>query len=355
MDHKIKWGVIGCGGIANKRTIPGMLLAENAALAAVMDINAALANEVGEKYRASAVCTSVEELLRQDIDAVYIATPVFLHKDQAIAAMRAGKHVLVEKPAGIDSAEIEAIKQVSREEHVKLGVGMLMRFHSQHQKMKELIADGKLGEIVSMRAQWAFWYPDMEGNWRQNKKLSGGGALMDVGVHCIDLLMYISGLKADCVSAFCDTQTFRYHVDDHAGVFMRMNQGAHAYVDVSFNIPEQAAIPRVEIYGTKGSMIAENTCQQETGGTVKVTLLKETGGSDAEAFFLDPAEGNLYTREIESFSRAIAADTAFEAPIEDALAVQNVIDAAYRSSECGRSVDLQVSFGRSAFCCAHRQ
>ena len=85
---KIKWGVIGCGGIADRRTIPGMLKAENTALVAVMDQNISLSKAIGEKYNVACVCESVAELLKQDIDAVYIATPVFCHKEQAIAAMR---------------------------------------------------------------------------------------------------------------------------------------------------------------------------------------------------------------------------------------------------------------------------
>lgn len=335
--ERIKWGVIGCGGIAKARTIPGILEAEHAVLTAVMDVNPEIAKEVGEKYGASAVCTSVEELLQQDIDAVYIATPVFLHKEQAVAAMRAKKHVLVEKPVGVNLMEVEELQRVAREEQVKLGVGMLMRFHSQHQKMRRLIADGKLGDIVSMRAQWAFWYPDMEGNWRQNKKLAGGGALMDVGVHCIDLLLYISGLKADCVTAFCDTQTFKYNVDDNVGLLLRMNQSAHAYVDVNFNIPHQAARTKVEIYGTRGSLIAEGTFQAD--GMVKVTLQDEEG-LGFKTYLLDPPEGNLYAKEIESFSRTIVSDENPEVGIEDALEVQRVIEAAYRSSECGECVKV---------------
>lgn len=100
--RKVKWGVIGCGGIAKRRTIPGMCLVENAELTAVMDVNLPAAKQVGETFGAAVVCKSTEELIAQDIEAVYIATPVFAHKEQAIAAMRAGKHVLVEKPAGLN-------------------------------------------------------------------------------------------------------------------------------------------------------------------------------------------------------------------------------------------------------------
>ena len=335
---KVKWGVIGCGGIANERTIPGMLLADNTELVAVMDINPTLAKEVGKKYQVPNVCTSVDDLLKQDIDAVYIATPVFLHKEQASTAMRAGKHVLVEKPVGVNLAEVEQLYQVSKDENVKIGAGMLMRFHSQHQQMKELIAAGKLGDIVSMRAMWAFWYPEIEGSWRQKKDLSGGGALMDVGVHCLDLLQYISGLKTVGVSAFCDTQTFRYEVDDNASLMLRMENGAHLHIESNFNIPSQVTPNRIEIYGTKGSLLAEGTFRQVSDGSVQVHLLGED--SVRISYQLEPAEGNMYTREIESFSNAILNDSEPLVGIRDAYEVQRIIEAAYQSSQSGTYVVL---------------
>lgn len=256
---KVRWGVIGCGGIADRRTIPGMLMAENAELVAIMDVNASVAAKVGEKYEISQVCETVEELLRKDIEAVYIATPVFCHKEQAMMALRAGKHVLIEKPVGMSSREAYELRDIAQEKHVKLGVAMMMRFHTHHYAVKQLIAEGKLGDIVSMRAQFSCWYPEMEGSWRQNKKLGGGGALMDLGVHCIDLLQYITDTKVCGVTALCETITFGYEVDDSASLLLKMNNGAHAYVDVNFNIPDSAAQSRLEIYGTKGSIIADGT------------------------------------------------------------------------------------------------
>ena len=107
---KVKWGVIGCGGIAKRRTIPGMVLAPNAELVAVMDASPAAAEAVKEEFGAKYAFTSYEDLLALDeIDAVYIASPVFAHKEQAFAAAKAKKHILLEKPLGLtleDSIEI---------------------------------------------------------------------------------------------------------------------------------------------------------------------------------------------------------------------------------------------------------
>ena len=338
---KIKWGVIGCGGIADRRTLPGMMLADNAELVAVMDANKDVAEKVKEKYHAKYAFDNFESLLALDeIQAVYIASPVFCHKEQALAAAKAKKHILVEKPIALTCEDSREIMECCQREGVKMGVGLMMRFHSYHQEMKKLIAQGKLGDIVSMRAQLTCWYPDMPGNWRQNKALSGGGALMDMGIHCIDLLQYITGLRATQVAGFTGTQTFRYNADDSAAIVMKMRNGAFAYVDANFNIPDAAAKCKLEIYGTKGSIMAEGTISQVEGGDVSILISDDSLGYDAAQdrgeltpVKLDVPLGNMYTKEIESFGRAIINDTEPEITAEDAIDVQRIVECAYRASE----------------------
>jgi len=320
-----------------------MMLSENSELVAVMDTNYEAAVKTKEEFGAKYAFATVEEVLNLDeIDAVYIATPVFCHKEQAIAAAKAKKHILLEKPMGLkveDSAEIAA---VCKEQGVKLGVGLMMRFSAYHQKMKELIADGVLGDIVSMRAQLTCWYPDIPGNWRQNKATSGGGALMDMGIHCIDLLQYISGTKADTVSCFAQTQTFSYSADDSAALLMKMDNGATAFVDANFNIPDNAARCRIEFYGTKGSILAEGTISQVESGKIELTTSDDTAGYNAqqnreqnEAGLVEVVTGNMYEKEISSFANAILNDTEPEITAEDAIFVQTIVEKAYAASEKG--------------------
>ena len=338
---KIKWGVIGCGGIADRRTIPGMMLADNAELIAVMDANGEVAEKVREKYNAKYAFDNYEELLALDeIDAVYIASPVFCHMEQATAAAKAKKHILLEKPMALTADESAEIAAVCEKEGVKLGVGLMMRFHAYHQEMKKIVAAGKLGDIVSMRGQLTCWYPDIPNNWRQNKALSGGGALMDMGIHCIDLLQYITGLKATEVTGFAGTQTFSYNADDSAAIVMKMENGALAMVDSNFNIPDAAAKCKLEIYGTKGSIMAEGTISQVEGGDVSVLISDDSLGYDAAQnrdelvpVKLDVELGNMYTKEVESFGRAILNDTEPEITAADAIFVQTIVERAYAASD----------------------
>ena len=335
---KIKWGVIGCGGIADRRTIPGMMLTSNCELVAVMDTNYEVAQKVAAKYGAKIATADYREILANDeIEAVYIASPVFCHKEQAIAAAKAKKHILLEKPIGINFAETREIIAACRREKVKLGVGFMMRYSSYHMAMKDISASGTIGEIVSMRGQLTCWYPDMENCWRQNKALSGGGALMDMGIHCIDLLQYISGLSAVECRGYVQTQTFNYNVDDSASVVMKMENGATAYVDANFNIPDAAARCPLEFYGTRGSIIANGTLAQNDTGNVEILVCPEDKGYDAqqdrstvEPLELNVTFGNMYTRELEAFAKAIIDGTEPPVNAKNTLLTHKIIDTIYR-------------------------
>lgn len=343
---KVKWGVIGAAGIADRRTIPGMILAKNAELTAVMEINKELAEKISAKYNVEKAYDNVDDLLSdKEINAVYIASPVIFHKEQAIKAARAKKHLLIEKPVALSTVEGKEVLKICKEEGVLAATGFMMRFHAYHQKMKEIIKDGKLGQVVSCRGQLTCWYPDMPGNWRQQKHSSGGGALMDMGVHCIDLLQYITGSNAKKVAALTGTKTFGYEVEDSASLIFETESGTYCYVDSNFNIPDAAARCRLEIYGTKGSMLAEGTIGQVEGGRLEVVLSDDSLGYDAKQSRVDvePVEikvefGNLYTKEIESFSTTVLEGGVPEVPVEDALQVQKVVESAYKSSSEGRFI-----------------
>lgn len=347
---KIKWGVIGCGGIADRRTLPGMMLSDKVELVAVMDANEAVAQNCKEKYGAKYAFKNYEDVLALDeIDAVYIASPVFFHKEQAIAAARAKKHILLEKPVALTVTDAEEIKRECEANNVKISIGFLMRFHGYHQKIKEIIAEGKIGEIVSMRGQFTCWYPDIEGAWRQKKALSGGGALVDMGIHVIDLMHYLTGLRAVEVAAFNQTQTFSYEVDDSSNLIMKMNNGSVAYVDSNFNIPDAASVAKLEIYGTKGSIVASGTLAQAEVGDVKILISDDSLEYDANqvrgelsAVSLEGTPlGNMYTKEVEGLCDAIANDSEVPVSVESAIYNQRVVEAAYKSSESKAFVTVE--------------
>ena len=345
---KVKWGVIGAGGIADRRTIPGLLLANNAALVAVMDTRKELAETVAKKHGAAYSYDKEADLLeRSEIDAVYIASPVAFHYEQTKMAVQYGKHILLEKPLALTIKEGEELIDLCKKQQLLLASGFMMRFHAYHVKAKELIADGVIGTVVSARAQLTCWFPDMPGTWRQSKATSGGGALMDMGVHCIDLLQHIICDKVESVSALVGTKTFAYDVEDSATVLLKFKKGAYATVDTNYNIPDNAAECRLEIYGTKGSILASGTISQVEGGNLRLLLFDDTEYSAIQdrtstgEVIVDVTFGNMYTKEIESFGESISSGAPIVVTAEDALQVQKVVEAAYLSAKESRLVNVE--------------
>jgi len=337
--NKVRWGIIGSGGIAQKRTIPGMLLARNAECNAVMDINETVVKAVQEKFQIPRAFTSLEALLaQQDIDAVYIATPLFCHKEQVLQAAKAGKHILLEKPMGLNCEECEDIRNFCEEKNVKLGIGFMMRFHAAHQEAKKLIEEGCIGEVVSAYAKFNCWFPVSNRERQQTKAFCGGGAMMDMGIHCIDLLQYMTGLRADRVTAMCGNQIFAYpDVEDAASAVLKMNNGAMFVIEANFNIPDEIGGCKFEIYGTKGSIVAESTIGQTETGTVRFCSMDE-----AEKGFVtvEYESGNMYTKEIEAFSDAVADDGEIPVTAGEGLFNQRIVEVIYESQAKGIHITL---------------
>jgi len=348
--NKLRWGVIGAGGIADRRTIPGMMMAEHAELVAVMEIDPEHAEQLRQKYHAKRAYVSEAELLADpEVDAVYIASPVVMHAKQARMAAEAGKHILLEKPIGMTSEEGQQVLDHCAEKNVKIAAGLMMRFGAHANNMKAAIADGKIGQVVSGYSQFTLWLPDQANNWRQVKEKSGGGCMMDMGVHTIDLVEYISGMRVTQVASLNETITFHYNVEDTSTVLLRLENGAQYVVQTNFNIPDEAARWRLEFFGTKGRLMGDTMIGQDDGGTLNAVFLDENSAYDAAqvhadsaGIWLDGQFGNLYTREIDSFSMSVLYDEPLIAPASDALHIQRIMEAAYLSTLEKRIIDIET-------------
>lgn len=336
---KIKWGCIGCGGIADRRTLPGMMLSDIAELVAVFDTNPEATARCKEKYGAKYGCATPEELLAIDeIECVYIASPVFCHLEQVKMAADAGKAILLEKPMGLTTEDAIAMKEYCEKKGVLLGVGFLMRFASFHQKMREYVQAGKLGQIVSMRGRLDCWYPKIEGAWRQQLATSGGGSMMDMAIHCVDLLQYITGLKGVEVTGFIGNQVHEYESEDGGSFTVLMDNGAFMSVDANFNAPYSRC--EVEIIGTDGGLFAEGTVGQVEGGNLRfITADKETCEATVEN--IEVELGNMYTKEIDAFSVAYAEGSKV-APVtaDDAILNQKIIEVGYKAAKERRALKV---------------
>ena len=341
----VGWGVIGACGIADRRTIPeGLHPSPECDLVGVMDLEADATAAVAAKYGVPHAVTSVAALLDlPGIEAIYVASPAYVHLEHVTAAAERGKHVLCEKPMGRTVAEAEQAERVCRERGVLLGVGYMMRFHHLHRALEEMIGCGELGQVVLGRAQVTCWYPDLPGAWRQDAELGGGGALPDMGSHCIDLLERFLGPVVE-VKAYVETLTHRYSSDDSATLLMKHESGAHGVVEARFNVPDAAARNTLEVFGTKGSAIAHHTIGQ--GGGEMTAYLPQAVGYDAAqrrgergGFAVEAEPVNMYQAEVEAFSRAVRAGGSAPVSGADGAHVHRVMAAAVRSSRgCSEAI-----------------
>jgi predicted dehydrogenase len=349
MKTRVKWGVIGSGGIARRRTIPeGFVPARNADLAAVYDASAAVNKEVAKEFGAVGV-ESIEALLAASIEAVYVASPVRAHQEQVIACARAGKHVLCEKSLGRTVAEAEAMFTACREAGVQFGTAFMMRLQTQHQAASKMIQEGRLGKPVYGRAQLSCWYPPIPNAWRQDPALGGGGSLIDMGSHCIDLLeMFFGPVKA--VSCRTNRTVHSYASEDSAVVLLDFANGALGTVDTFFCIQDNSSLNALELYGSKGSILATGTIGQASQGTMTAYLQPGEAGYEAQqarssgaGLKITPEPKNMYCAEIEAFSAALLNGGPNPLSSDIGLHSQKVLAACYESARtgCASKVDTR--------------
>ncbi len=346
MQNCIRWGVVGSGGIARRRTIPeGIATASNACLAGVYGTNTKTNAEVAKAFGA-APFDSLKSLMAADIDAVYVATPVYMHAPQVAHCLGAGKHVLCEKPLALNVAEARTLMELAGECKLQLGAGLMMRFHSQHQEALRLIAAGKLGKPVYARAQLSCWYPPLEDAWRQNASRAGGGSLADMGVHCIDLLEMFFGPVAS-VNCQISTLVHNYETEDSAVVMLMFENGAMGTVDTFFCVPDESSKNVLELYGSEGSILAKGTIGQGSQGEMVFHARPQGKGYDAQqardqadGVALCPPPVNMYRAEIEEFSQAILDGRESELARGRGLRSQKILQACYESAKTLKSVQI---------------
>ena len=341
---KVRWALWGSCGIAKRRTIPeGILPAENAELVAIYDLNAEANRELGRSLGVKAI-GSPTKLLASGAQAVYVATPAYLHCRQVVACAKAGKHVLCEKPLGMTNNQAETMLKACRNAGVQLGTAFMMRFQSQHQAALKMIREGQLGKMTYARAQLSCWYPPMPNAWRQVHARAGGGSLMDMGGHCIDLLEMFLGPVAK-VHCFANRTVHEYQTEDSAVATLMFASGAIATVDAFFCIPDAASKNALELYGAKGGILAKGTIGQGQAGEMTAFIERSGEGYDAQQARtagqgepITPPPVNMYRAEIEEFSRAILDKRPSAIDAEIGLRSQKVLSACYRSAKIGRAV-----------------
>ncbi len=334
----VNFGVIGAGGIAYRKTIPGILKAKNCKLVAVMDpLNI---DRIASEFGVPRAYAGESDLLAdREVQAVYIASPVFCHARQIQRAAEAGKHILCEKPLTLSLKEARTAVAACRRNHVFLQEGYMMKFHGAHVKIKQLVDQGRLGKIVYMRAQLSCWYPPIEGAWRQDPRTGGGGALVDMATHLYDLLEYFGG-RVKHIVALTGNLVQDYSSEDSSTTLLEFSSGAHATVDCFYCIPDEASRTRLEIYGSRGAVLSEGTIGQSEAGKLEgIFGLGEAAydaqqNKDVERRFkaIPFPKVNPYAAECEYFADCILSGRPPEINnAENALHIMELTEKAYES------------------------
>lgn len=353
MQEKIRIGVIGAGSISEMH-LRSYRNNPHAELVAICDLNEQRAHAKADKYSVPRVFTDYHDLLaRDDVDAVSICTWNNSHAEISIAALSAGKHVLVEKPLCKTVEEALRVEDAVRTSGKKLQVGFVRRYSSNTQIVKRFLENGELGHIYYAKASCIRRLGN-PGGWFSDVERSGGGPLIDLGVHVIDLCWYLMGKpKVKSVSGntysklgnrsnvknlsfykSSDYDAGRNTVEDLANALIRFENGASLMVDVSFTLHAKKDELTVKIYGNKGG--AELEPELSIVSEKYDTILNVDPQVDNRSF--DFAAG--FQDEINYFVEVCRGNTETLSPVEDGVEIMKMLCGIYESSASGREVYL---------------
>ncbi|MFG1626301.1 Gfo/Idh/MocA family protein [Kribbella sp. NPDC049227] len=256
----MKFAVVGAGVIGETHARLITSLPEGSELVAVVDVEADRATTLSGKYGGEPMTDLKQACARPDVDVVSICLPSGYHADAAITALEAGKHVIVEKPIDVTLAAADRLIDVEEQTGLTVAVISQRRFQHAPAFMHQAVADGRLGRITTGIAESAFWrsqeYYD-SGGWRGTVALDGGGALMNQGIHVVDLLLWMLGEPVE-VQAYSDRLAHeRIEVEDTVAATVRFRSGAIGSI-----VATTSAYPgrpvRLSVYGDRGSAVIEN-------------------------------------------------------------------------------------------------
>jgi predicted dehydrogenase len=350
---KLKIGVIGAGSISDMH-LQSYVDNERVELYAVCDMNEERAEEKAKRYGAAIFYADYPSLLAdKEIDAVSICTWNNSHAEIAIAALNAGKHVLVEKPLCTTVEEAKKIQETVQQTGKVLQVGFVRRYASNTKLLKEFIDADELGEIYYAKASCLRRLGN-PGGWFSDKERSGGGPLIDIGVHVIDICWYLMGKpKVKSISGntyyklgnrsnvqnlsfykAADYDPEKNTVEDMANALIRFENGASLMVDVSFTLHAKKDETTVKLYGEKGGIEVEPELSIIT--EKHNTILNATPQVDSLTF--DFVQG--FQNEIDHFVLTCLGETETLSPVEDGLEMMKILCGIYESSEKG----IEITF-----------
>ena len=331
----LRIGLVGVGAAAQVNHIPALKRIEGVEIVALCDRDPEKAARVAQKFGVPKSSGRLDDLLADDeIDAVDVCTPNFLHAPMATAALEAGKHVLCERPLARSADEAAAMARAAKKADRVLMCALQHRFRADAQLLRKFVEKGDLGELFFAKAGWlrqrAEWDSD---EWRRQKRESGGGVVLDLGFQMLDLSLWMmGGPTVESVTASVHRQR-KGEVEDSASAFFRLAQGATLTLELTWGLLMEKDFAYVNLFGSGGAALL-NPLRIHKGmhGTlVNVTPNLETSRNQYK---------HSIEAQIEHFADVLRKGVKPMGTAEEILPVMELMDAIYRSAEQGKEVRL---------------
>lgn len=331
----VRVGVLGTGAISQVVHLPILSEREDVDVLAVSDQDEHKAHTIAQRFGVPDVLTDEALLDDERVQAVVLCTPNHLHEEQAVAALEAGKHVLVERPLSLTAEGARRVTEAARATGNSVVVGMSHRFRPDVAALRAFVAGGELGRVYAVRGTWLNrGLPLARSTWRQKPEEAGGGALMDLGVQALDLCMWLLG-HPTVRSVKCTTHSSDFEVEDAATLMAELEGGTALSLSVSWGYFGGDDRHHVRVLGTEGA-----------GALPPLEVYKQLGGRPLDVTPRQPSPRggenpytNAYRREIDHFIRAVCGEV--DAPLpEEQTGLMELVQAAYRSATEGGEVRL---------------
>ena len=328
--RKVKWGVLGAASIAVRKVIPGMQQGEYCDVAAIASRDLSKARAAAASLKIGKSYGSYEELLADpEIEAIYNPLPNHLHVPWSIKAMEAGKHVLCEKPIALNAAEAKTLLPVRDRAGVKIGEAFMVRTHPQWLRTRELIREGRIGELRAIVGVFSYFNRDAK-NVRNNPEWGGGG-LMDIGCYPITMSRFMYGAEPLRVSGVLERDP-EFGTDRLASAILEFSGGHATFTCSTQMVPYQ----RMQFLGTKGRIETEIPFNAPPNKATRIFVDdgSDVGGAGIKTETIPACD--QYTIQGDVFCKAILEDRDVPVPLEDAIANMAVIDAIFRAAESAK-------------------
>ena len=317
---KLNWGLIGCGDISQKRVAPALRDLPECNLLAVNRARTDLAESFAREFGANRWYADWQDLINdKEIDAVYIATPVNLHAEQTMAAAKAGKHILCEKPMALNTQECDQMIAACQENNVKLSIAYYRHFYPVIERIKTILNSGQLGKVIMATINAFEKFDRKPGEpryWLLEKEKSGGGPMMDFGCHRIEVLVNLFGDITD-VKSITDTIHYDRSVEDTASALLKFKAGMRGVLNVNHAILESQ--DTLDIWATEGSI---HVSTLNKGDFTMIT-------PDGIATESHPPHKNVHLPHIQAFTDSVLNDTLVPVDGNEGKKITAILDLIY--------------------------